>query len=91
MRGYNLRCHICRVGYFRGEKSSAGREALLKAAGISARSNDMVRRRMCDWCGVEVVSIERVEAMLSPPNEERLKTLEKADKQESRKVPRPRY
>jgi hypothetical protein len=44
---------------------------------------DKVRKKRCDWCALEVVTVERIAGMLTPPNGDRIEELAKSRLPES--------
>ena len=57
------------------------RSSLVRMCDGPVGDTDVVRRRMCDWCAVHLVTVERIAGMITPPNEEKIKELEAGKKQ----------
>ena len=73
--GAILRCPVCRVGNLK--VCSSSRRSLVPFCGGQVNDGDKVRKKMCDWCALTVVTVERVAGMLTPPDGEKIETLSK--------------
>jgi transcriptional regulator NrdR family protein len=78
-----MRCPICEVGRLQSQRIKVKKETLLSFCSGETKEGDTLRRRRCDWCAAEVVTAERVAALLTPPKGEKIAELEKAKRSSS--------
>lgn len=74
----DMRCPVCKVGRLHSVRSDRGR--LTPFLSKKANREDVVRRKRCEWCALDVVTVERVEAMLTAPDGNKIAELERAQK-----------
>lgn len=53
----------------------SSRKDLAYYAGRDLEDKDLLRKKRCDWCATEVVTVEKLVAMLTPPKKDRIKQL----------------
>ena len=56
------------------------RERLIPLLSKKANKEDAVRRKRCEWCALDVITVERVEVMLTAPDGNKIAELERAEK-----------
>ena len=76
-----MRCPVCKVGRLMVVRSD--RQRLVPFLSKKANREDVVRRKRCEWCALDVVTVERVEAMLTAPDGDKIAELERAEKRRS--------
>ena len=64
------------------------RRSMLAYAGHDVGDQDIIRRKRCDWCATEVLTVEKRVCLLTPPNKDRIKELDRSSQQDT--VWRPR-
>jgi hypothetical protein len=55
---------------------SSDRRSLLPLCDGAIRDTDILRRRFCDWCAMELVTSERIQGLITPPKKDRMKELD---------------
>ena len=84
--GAILRCSTCNVGKMKAVPCD--RRSMLAYAGHDVGDQDIIRRKRCDWCATEVLTVEKRVCLLTPPNKDRIKELGRSSQQDT--VWRPR-
>ena len=82
--GTAFRCPVCKVGKLQRRTAGLKRSSLSRLCDVPVGDTDIVRRRMCDWCAVHLVTVERIAGMVTPPNEEKIKELEEGKRDSKR-------
>lgn len=62
---------------------SCSRKAMLYYVGQEVDSKDVIRKKRCDWCATEILTVEKQVCMLTPPKKDRIKDLGRTAQQDS--------
>ena len=75
-----MRCPVCKVGRLKSVRTY--RRSLETLLPKKPSDGDVVRRKRCEWCALDVLTVEHIEVMLTAPDGGKIAELERAQKRQ---------